>query len=122
MNILSTNKSVAIAIVFGGGDDDGNSYEYVIRPNATNFNSEEKQAQPAAKTTPSTERVFDPYKREDGNSCSSSGGSPGPGSCTKQYMLNGGRFVSYDLINSLVFFFVTHPLYFFSYHYPETCG
>ena len=61
---MSTNKSVAIAIVFGGGDDDGNSYEYVIRPNATNFNSEEKQAQPAAKTTPSTERVFDPYKRE----------------------------------------------------------
>lgn len=97
MNILSTNKSVAIAIVFGGGDDDGNSYEYVIRPNATNFNSEEKQAQPAAKTTPSTERVFDPYKREDGNSCSSSGGSPGPGSCTKQYMLNGGRFVSYTI-------------------------
>lgn len=122
MNILSTNKSVAIAIVFGGGDDDGNSYEYVIRPNATNFNSEEKQAQPAAKTTPSTERVFDPYKREDGNSCSSSGGSPGPGSCTKQYMLNGGSLFHIRFDQVLVFFFVTHPLYFFSYHYPETCG
>ena len=42
-----------------------------------------KQAQPAAKTTPNTNRVFDPYKREDSNSCSTSGGAPGPDSCSE---------------------------------------
>jgi len=55
------------------------------------------QAQPGAKTTPSTNRVFSPYKREDSNSCENTReGTPGigplAGSCTGQYMLNGGEF------------------------------
>jgi len=82
---------VAIGVVFSGGGD-GKSYEYTIRPNSTNYNAQEQSAQPVAKTTPSTERVFDPYQREDSNSCSSPG-SPNMGkyggSCTGRYILNG---------------------------------
>lgn len=121
------SPTIAIAVLFSGGDDD-KVYEYTIRTNSTNYNSEEQavrrficlnvsiqtcitvvevltialplstpQAQPAAKTTPSTERVFSPYKREDSNSCENSReGTPGigplGGSCTGQYMLNGGGF------------------------------
>jgi len=85
--------TVAIAVVFSGGDND-KLYEYTIRTNSTNYNSEEQAAQPGARTTPSTKRVFSPYKREDSNSCENSReGTPGMGplggSCTGQYMLNG---------------------------------
>ena len=90
--------TVAIAVVFSGGDND-KLYEYTIRTNSTNYNSEEQAAQPGARTTPSTKRVFSPYKREDSNSCENSReGTPGMGplggSCTGQYMLNGGAFIN----------------------------
>lgn len=85
------NPKVAIGVLFSGGGG-GKSYEYTIRTNSTNFNSEENSAQPVAKTTPNTERVFEPYNREDSSSCSTPGapnmGRYG-GSCTGQYMLNG---------------------------------
>lgn len=82
---------IAVGVVFGGGED-GKSYEYTIRTNSTNFNSQEQSAQPVARTTPSTDRAFDPYIREDRNSCRTPG-RPSMGrigkSCTGQYMLNG---------------------------------
>ena len=82
---------VAIAVVFSGGKD-SKSYEYTIRTNSTNFNSAEQSSRPAAKTTPTTQRVFSPFQREDSSSCSSRGGprmGKYGGSCTGQYILNG---------------------------------
>ena len=82
---------VAIAVVFGGGKD-SKSYEYTIRTNSTNYNSAEQSSRPAAKTTPTTQRVFSPFQREDSSSCSTRGGprmGKYGGSCTGQYILNG---------------------------------
>jgi hypothetical protein len=89
----SYNPKIAIAIVFDDGQD-GKSYDYTIRVNSTNYNSEEQSAQPAAKSTPPTDRLFNPYNREDSNSCAdTTSGSPNmgkySGSCTGQYLLNG---------------------------------
>ncbi|KAL7554951.1 hypothetical protein ACHAWF_018531 [Thalassiosira exigua] len=83
---------VAVGVVFGGGDDPGKSYEYVLRTNSTNYNSQEQSGAPVARTTPNTARVFDHYNREDGTSCSTPGGpdmGKHSGSCTGQYLLNG---------------------------------
>lgn len=89
----SYKPKVAIAVVFDDGDNE-KSYDYTIRVNSTNYNSEEQEAQPAAKSTPPTNRIFDPYNREDSDSCESqTSGTPNMGkysnSCTGQYMLNG---------------------------------
>mmetsp|Transcript_28196 Transcript_28196/g.58760 ORF Transcript_28196/g.58760 Transcript_28196/m.58760 type:complete len:1961 (+) Transcript_28196:86-5968(+) len=86
------NPKVGIAVLVGGIDSESKLYEYTIRVNSTNFNSEEQAAQPVARTTPSTERIFSPFTRQDQNSCSGAG-QPNlgekSGSCTGQYIYNG---------------------------------
>jgi len=80
---------------------------------AFDCNSSSPQAQPVAKTTPNTERVFEPYNREDSSSCSTPGapnmGRYG-GSCTGQYMLNGGLFILH--VSATVTFHLDCPAYY----------
>ena len=82
---------VAVAVVLGGS---GKYFEYAIRTNSTNFNSNELSGRPTAATQPSTSILFDSFAKRAEDVCNlSNDGGPilGPYEkyCNAQYMYNG---------------------------------
>ena len=85
------NRKIAVAIIFGDGDD---KYDFVysIRANSTNYNIPEGAGRPATLTHPKTKIVFDDFAASD-KTCGGVPGAPNQGnlteSCTGQYIYNG---------------------------------
>jgi ATP-binding cassette subfamily A (ABC1) protein 1 len=81
---------IAVAVVIGGS---GKNYEYTIRTNSTNVNSQDISRRPGQWTSPSTDRKFASLAREASKVCELEGGTTRLGArdsyCTSQYMYNG---------------------------------
>jgi len=82
------NPKVAVAVLLGGS---GKTFEYSIRTNSTNFNSEELSGRPTAKTQPSTSILFDSFAKRAQDVCDlTNDGGPILGTyqkyCDAQYM------------------------------------
>lgn len=82
---------VGVAVVFSSITE--KEYEYSIRVNMTNYNNINEGDRPTAVTTPTTNRVFDSFAKEDNVCVDEQGGAPFIGlnqdSCTYQYIYNG---------------------------------
>lgn len=88
----SEHPKISLAVVWEGND--AMNYNYLLRPNSTNFNTpeEELNAQPAVHTTPDTDRFFASYAKNDEEACETVN-APDQGtlseSCTGLYLYNG---------------------------------
>lgn len=83
---------VAFGIVWPEGNTDAN-YVYKLRQNSTNYNNVAiaNKVQPAAITSPDTQRKFDTYARDDSSCAEGSSYEYGErsDSCTARYIYNG---------------------------------
>jgi hypothetical protein len=82
---------IIMGIVFEGNDNQ--VFKYTLRQNSTNFNAQEAEARPSARTTPDTSVTLSSYAKTEDSVCAPEGGTPELGylqsSCTGQYIYNG---------------------------------
>jgi ABC-type multidrug transport system ATPase subunit len=81
---------VALAIILGRS---GKQYQYTLRTNSTNVNSQEIAGRPVQPTQPSTLKLFDDYAKVAKRSCELQGGvrigAANEDNCVVQYIYNG---------------------------------
>jgi len=101
-DINSDRPTIAVAVILGGSDKE---YEYSIRVNSTNINSQEFGGRPGQSTTPDTKRVLVTNARRARDVCPLPGGTPPIGKresyCTSQYMYNGALTIQ-RLVNDFI--------------------
>ena len=84
---------IGMGVVFDG--DDPNHFKYWLRQNSTGMNAPESESEtlPVVQTTPSTNKLFNDFARNDIDTCRRLPGDPNYGdfqdSCTGQYFYNG---------------------------------
>jgi len=93
---------IALAVILGGSN---NQFQYTIRANATNFNSEELTGRPVMPTHPSTQVLLDSFAKTPTSVCTLEQGTtllgPHDQTCHGQYMYN-GAIVIQRLVNDWI--------------------